>query len=326
MKLFLYCFRAFDEKKYFDEFSQKMNFEYEYTSEYPSIQNVDLAKGFDAVSTTPTDFKEPLLEAFHERGVKYILTRSIGYEHIDLKKAKELGMHVSHVNYDSETVAEYSIMLMMMSLRKMPFIIARAQVQDYSLRGKMGKNISDCTIGVIGAGQIGKKVIQHLNSFGCRILVYDPYAVNGKEEYEVVSLDALYQQSDIITLHAPATEDNYHLLDKKAFCTMKKGVLIINTARGTLIDTDALIEGLEEGYVGGAALDVLEDENNLYYKNRMGDCISNRNLAILRSFPNVILTPHTAFYTENVVRGMAESTVQCMFDMQQGKKNPLIIL
>jgi D-lactate dehydrogenase len=130
----------------------------------------------------------------------------------------------------------------------------------------------------------------------------------------------------VITLHAPATDENYHLLNQQAFSKMKQGVIIVNTSRGTLIDTDALIKSLEIGHTGGAALDVLEDEKGLYYINRVGDCIDNRQMAILRSFPNVLLTPHTAFYTEQTVRSMAENTVQCLFDMENNVENSLIIV
>lgn len=327
MKLFLYCFRDFDEKPYFDELCGSYDFTYGYTPDYPSMDNVNLAKGCDGVSITPTELNAELLEKFHSIGVRYILTRSIGYEHIDMAKAKELGLRISHVNYRAETVADYAIMLMMMSMRKMRFIIEQARVQDFSLCGKIGRDIGDCVIGVIGTGQIGRTVIKHLTSFGCRILANDPHISEEiKPLCEYVPLEQLYRESDVITLHAPATDSNHHLLDRAAFCSMKSGAIVINTARGTLIDTDALIEALENGQVGGAALDVLEDENGLYYLNRAGDCIANRQLAVLRSFPNVILTPHTAFYTQNVVKGMAESTVKSLFDMADNRENPLIIL
>lgn len=327
LKLFLYCFRTFDEKECFEELCKSHDFTYGYTQDYPTKDNVNLAKGYDGISITPTVLSGELLEKFHSFGVRYILTRSIGYDHIDMKKAKELRMRVSHVNYRPEAVADYAVMLTMMSLRKMRLIMEQASVQDFSLCGKIGRNIGDCTIGVVGTGQIGRTVIRHLSVFGCRILAYDPY-VNTEitSLCEYVPLQQLYKECDAITLHVPATDANYHLLNQAAFYSMKSEAIIINTARGTLIDTDALIEALENGQVGGAALDVLEDEKGLYYLNRVGDCITNGQLAILRSFPNVILTPHTAFYTENVVKGMAESTIKCLFDMADNRENPLIIL
>ena len=327
MKIFAYALREFDEKNFFDQFSKEYNCEYDYTTAYPSPENVELARGYDAISATPCDLSADMLERFYNVGVRYIATRSIGVDHIDLNKAKELGMGVCHVSYAPETVADYAIMLMLMCCRKICHILERSKVQDYTLKGKMGKDICDCTIGVIGTGQIGRTVIKHLSTFGCRILAYDLYPskeCEGMAEY--VSLDELYAQSDIITLHTPATADNYHMLNAETFAKMKDDVIIINTARGALIDTEALICAVESGKIGHAALDVLEHEDGLYYINRVGDPIENRQMAVLRSFPNVILSPHTAFYTEKVVRDMAIKTIKGVHDMMNHVENPLIIL
>ncbi len=327
MKIFCYCLRDFDETEFFDEFCPEYGGTYAYTAEYPSQGNLELAEGYDAVSATPCDLSAPVLERFHELGVRYIATRSIGYDHIDLKRAKELGMGVCHVSYAPETVADYAIMLILMCCRNICHILDRAAVQDFTLKGKIGRDLCDCTVGVIGTGQIGSTVIRHLSSFGCRILAYDLYPreeLSGMAEY--VTLEELYAQADIITLHTPATAQNYHLLNREAFGRMKQGVILVNTARGSLIDTGALIDALEQGRIGHAALDVLEQEDGLYYANRMGDVIVNRDMAVLRAFPNVILSPHTAFYTRKVVRDMAYKTVRGVHDMMEGNENPLVIL
>ncbi|WKY47479.1 NAD(P)-dependent oxidoreductase [Eubacteriaceae bacterium ES3] len=327
MKLFLYCFREFDEKKYFDVLCKEKGIDYDYTEAYPSLQNVHLAAGYDGVSFTPTKMDAGLLEAFHQAGVSCFLTRSIGYDHIDLKRAQELNLHVSNVSYPPEAVADYAIMLILMCLRKMPFIMEQSRVQNYTLKGKVGKSIGESTIGVVGTGMIGRTVIKYLSSFGCRILAYSPSAHKEVAELcEYVSFEKLLAESDVVTLHAPSTLETQHMFDKKAFEMMKTGGILINTARGNLIDTDALIEALLEGGVSAAALDVLEDEKNLYYIDRSGDCINNRQMAMLRSFPNVILTPHTAFYTETTVESMAQNTVNCLLDMAAGRENPLIIV
>lgn len=327
MKIFAYAMREFDEKDFFERFSKELNCEYGYTTAYPSPDNVELARGYDAISATPCDLGAEMLDRFYAVGVRYIATRSIGVDHIDLQHAKELGMGVSHVTYGPETVADYTIMLMLMCCRNIYHILERSKVQDYTLQGKMGRNLCDCTVGVIGTGQIGRTVVKHLSAFGCRILAYDLYPNEAcKDMVEYVSLEELYAQSDIITLHTPATAENYHLLDAKAFAKMRDNVIIINTARGTLIDTTALIEAIEHKKVGHAALDVLEQENGLYYANRMGDPIENREMAILRSFPNVILSPHTAFYTENVVRDMAYKCMKGVLDMMSHTENPLIVV
>ncbi len=327
MKIFAYGLREFDEKPMFDRLAGEFGAQYGYSTSYPGPDNVSLAQGYDAVSCTPCNMGADMLQRFYDVGVRYVATRSIGYDHIDLKKAEQLGMGVCRVSYEPETVADYAIMLMLMCCRNMPHIMNRSVVQDYSLKGKMGKDISDCTVGIIGAGQIGCTVIRHLSGFGCRLLAYDLYRnpqAEGLAEY--VSLEQLYAESDIITLHTPATTENYHLIDAGALSRMKDGVILINTARGSLVDTTALIEGLESGKIGHAALDVLEDEAGLYYANRMGDVIVNRQMAILRAFPNVILSPHTAFYTEKVVWNMAYKTFKGVQDMMRQVENPLIIL
>lgn len=327
MKIFAYALREFDEKEFFDYYSKEYSCEYGYTTAYPSPENVELARGYDAISCTPCDLNADMLDRFYEVGIRFIATRSIGVDHIDLKHAKKLGMGVCHVSYAPETVADYAIMLMLMCCRNICHILERSRVQDYTLKGKMGKDICDCTVGVIGTGQIGKNVIKHLSTFGCRILAYDLYPNQECAAMaEYVSLEELYTQSDIITLHAPATADNYHMLNASAFSKMKEDVIIINTARGALIDTDDLITAVESHKIGHAALDVLEQEDGLYYINRMGDVIENRQMAILRSFPNVILSPHTAFYTEKVVRDMAYKSIKGVHDMMNQVENPLIIL
>ena len=327
MKLFLYCFRDFDEKTHFDTLQHTYDFTYAATSDYPNLDNALLAEGYDAVSTTPTRLDKELLERFHSLGVRYILSRSIGVDHVDLSVAQQLGMRVGKVSYEPHTVANYAIMMMMMCLRNMRQITEQAALQNFTLKGKVGRDISSCTIGVIGTGQIGATVIRHLQSFGCRILAFDCYQNPMLGECcEYVELDDLYRESDVITLHIPSDAANYHMLNTRAFLLMKEKVVIINTARGPLIDTDALIAFLESGKVSGAALDVLEDENGLYYHNRMGECIANRQMAQLKACPNVILSPHTAFYSNEVVRSMAEHTINNLFDMAAGKDNPLIVV
>lgn len=314
MKIFFYALREFDELEYCKKYQKEFQVEFDYTKEYPSLFNVKLAEGADAVSMTPCDMSEKMVEAFHKIGVKYITCRSIGYDHVDCHKAKELGMKVSNVSYPPNGVANYSILLMLNCLRRFQYILKKAEIQDYTLKGKLGKDISNCTIGVIGTGKIGECVVEHLSGFGCKILAYDPYQNEEVKKYATyVSLEQLHKESDVITLHTNATEENYHLINEKTIAQMKDGVILINTARGKLIDASALITGLKTGKIGGAGLDVLENENGLYYYNCAGDIIDNDEMAVLRSFPNVILSPHTAFYTmvdvDNMVKGCFESLV-----------------
>ena len=322
MKIFFYTLREFDELACAKECSAKTDIAFDYTTAYPSAENAAFAQGYEAISMTPCDMSAPMLERFASIGVKYLLCRSIGYDHVDLRRARELGMRVSNVSYPPSGVANYAIMLMLMLQRRAVSILDRARLQDYSLRGKIGADISFETVGVIGTGHIGTTVIQHLSGFGCKILCYDPYRNPEAEKYaDYVSLEELFARADVITLHTNATEQNYHLLNREAFARMKDGVLIVNTARGKLIDTDALVEALENGKIGGAALDVLEKEDGLYYYNRIGDVIANRDMALLRSFPNVILSPHTAFYTEQAVSHMVGSCFEAAQAFDKGEES-----
>lgn len=312
MKIFFYTLRPWDERPCAERLAAETGIAFDGCEAYPTLENAALAAGCDAVSMTPCDMGPDMVRRFHELGVKYLCCRSIGYDHVDRQTARELGMRVSNVDYPPRGVANFAIMLMMMSLRRVGHILKRGEVQDYSLQGKIGRDLSGCTVGVIGTGHIGRTVLEHLSGFGCRLLAYDLYPSQEAARWaEYVDFDTLCAESDVITLHTNATAQNHHLIDEAALAKMKNGVVIVNTARGSLIDSGALIAALESGRVGAAALDVLENENGLYYYNRAGDPIANPELALLRSFPNVLLTCHTAFYTdedvESMVRGVFES-------------------
>ena len=324
MKLFVYAMREFDELKYFEECREKFGITFAYTTEYPNMDNIALAKGCDAVSVITNPIGKELLGRLSEMGVKYLATRSIGYEHIDVEEAHRLGIRVCNASYSPNSVANYTIMLMLMACRNIGYILEKSRLQDYSLGGKIGKELSLCTVGVIGTGKIGETLIEHLSGFGCRILAYDLYEKDSVKRYaEYVDLDRLYRESDIITLHIPGMQENYHMLNEHVFREMKDGVILINAARGMLVDTDALIGSLESGKVGFAALDTVEEENGLYYLNREGDIIANRHRAVLAAFPNVILSPHMAFYTEQAVSDMVGKTVEAMVRLSEGKESPL---
>ena len=319
LKICFYALREYDELELCNQFKEELGIDFVYTGYYPSLDNVELARGCDAVSMTPCDMSAGLIEAFKKVGVKYITCRSVGYDHVDVKKAHELGMRVSNVCYPPNGVANYSIMLMLMCTRKFAHILKRVELQDYSMKNKLGKDISTCTVGIIGTGKIGATMIKSLSGFGCEILAYDPYVNESITDYATyVSKEEIFKKCDVISLHMNATDDNHHMISDEEINMMKEGVIIINTARGTLIDSAALINGIESGKVGGAGLDVMEDENGLYYYNRMGDIIKNRHMAILRSFPNVILSPHTAFYTIEDVAGMVRGCFESVYAFENG--------
>lgn len=322
MRLAVFSYRE-DEAVFFKEFCEKYQVEPVYITEAPGVHNAELAKGCDCASVITTKIDKEVIDALSRQGVTFISTRTIGYDHIDIQHAKSIHMGVGNVTYSPYSVSEYAVMLILMANRKIKTIMNRAAGQDYTLKNVRGLELRKQTVGVIGTGKIGEHVIRTLSGFGCKILAYDIHQKESIKEYaEYAALDTIYEQCDVITLHAPSTQDNYHMLDSSAFHKMKDGVIIVNTARGTLIDTDALIDAVESGKVGAAALDVVENETAIYYSDYKNIPINHRQMAILNSFPNVIMLPHTAFYTNMAVSDMVENSIlSCLYHFQ-GKENP----
>ncbi len=322
MKIFAYSVRE-DEVKYFDKLIAE-GVDITYISDYPTMDNTELAKGYDAVTIISNVLTKDMYDAWSSYGVKAIGTRSVGFDHMDTKYMKSLGMRGVHAVYSPNAVANYTIMLMLMACRKITFILDKAKVQDFALPGKIGKELSLCTVGIIGTGQIGETVIRHLSGFGCRILANDVYEKDSVKQYaEYVDLDTLYKECDVISLHVPGTANNHHLIDSDAIAKMKDDVILINAARGMVVDSEALIEGLESGKIGFAALDTFEEEVGLYYKNLERSQIVNRTRSILQTFPNVILSPHMAFYTEQSTSDMVGTTVRGLISILEEGSSPL---
>lgn len=327
MKLFVYSYREFDEAEFFQKFAEEYHVELGICHDAPTMDNAYLAEGYPYVSIITTKIDEALMNRFHALGVKMISTRTIGYDHIDLEAAKKCGISVGNVTYSPECVADYTVMLMLMSIRKMKRIMQREEINDFSLPGIQGKEMPNFTVGVIGTGRIGRAVIRDISGFGCQIYAYDLYENDEVKKYaQYVSLDEIYEKCDMITLHMPLTEENMHLIDEKAIQKMQDGVVLINTARGGLIDTKALIDGLESGKVGAAGLDVIEDEFGMYYFDRKSDVLSKRDLYILRGFPNVVVTPHMAFYTDQAVSDMVKHSIESCLLHEAGKEDPCRVL
>ena len=323
MKIFFYALREYDEKKYVEECAVQYGFEYNFTSEYPSLDNLDMVKGCSGVAIITNPINSKMLDKMKELGVKYLTTRSIGYEHIDVAYAQKIGISVAHVTYAPESVADYTIMMMLIACRQIPYIMQKATVQDFSLKGKIGKEISSSTIGVLGTGNIGATVVKHLSGFGCRILMNDIYEKEELAQFgQYTDKNTLIRESDIITLHVPALESNYHMIDADTISHMKDGVIIVNCARGSLIDSAAMIDALKSGKIGFAALDTIENEAGLYYLNRSGDLLDNNERSVLMSFPNVYLTPHMAFYTERTIHDMIHNAVIGLLNFEKGTDNP----
>lgn len=325
MRILAYSVRE-DEVKHFERFREELGVDIELVADYPSAENAALAKGYDAVNILTNVITKEIYDTWHAMGVKYIATRTVGYDHLDAGYMKQLGMRGVHATYSPNAVANYTIMLMLMACRKVNFILDKARLQDFSLPGKLGKELSLCTVGIIGTGNIGETVIRRLSGFGCRILAYSGHEKESVKPYaEYVDLKTLYRESDIISLHVPGMEKNRHMINRDTLSMMKDDVILVNTARGMLVDSYALIEALETGKVGFAALDTFEEEIGLCYKNLEHVQLTNRTRAIFNTFPNAILTPHMAFYTEQSISDMVGTSLRGLLAFESGADNPLEI-
>ena len=323
MQITVYNCRPFDEKALFTEYAKELGIELVLCADAPDLNNAVLSKGSLCVNVITSRIDADLIRAFRDNGVEYITTRTIGYDHIDLEAAKACKIKVGNAPYGPNGVADYTVMLILMSIRKMGAILLRTALQDYTLAGLNGRELKDLTIGVIGTGRIGATVVRNLSGFGCRILAYDLYEKEEVKQYaEYVPLTRIWRDADVITLHTPLTQDNYHLISADTIAQMKDGVVIVNTDRGALIDSEAFIAAIESGKIGAAGLDVVENEFGLYYYDHKSDILKNRELALLRSFPNVIVSHHMAFYTKNYVETVVKDSLKSCKLYLAGKENP----
>lgn len=310
MKIAAYNYRDFDEAAFFEKYARQYHVEIIPVRETPSPENADLAKDCEGVSVITTPITEDIIKAWSGAGVKHISTRTIGYDHVDLAAAEKYHMAVSNVTYSTGSVADYTVMLILMVLRRMKSILKRAEGMDYSLNGSIGKEIADLTIGVVGTGKIGTHVMRNLSGFGGKLIACDPCENEEAKKYGAyVSLEEVFGSSDVITFHTPANAGSFHMVNAESIRTMKDGVMLVNTARGSIIDTPVLIEALESGKVGAAALDVIENELGIFYGDYKYQVIGHREMSILKDLPNVLMLPHMAFYTENAVSDMVEHSI-----------------
>jgi D-specific alpha-keto acid dehydrogenase len=296
-----------DEAALFREMAPRVGVVPTITEAAVSEGNIGLALGNRCISIGhKTQVTNSTLLALSEAGVTYISTRSVGCNHIDVNYAESVGISVEPVAYSPDSVADYTLMLMLMAIRHAKSVIRRAEVHDYRLNDVRGKELRDLTIGVIGTGRIGAAVMDRLRGFGCRMLAHDK---RPRTLAEYLPLDELLAQSDVVTLHTPLTVETHHLLDRRRVEQMKHGAFIINTGRGSLLDTEALVRALESGRVGGAALDVLEGEEGIFYADCRSKPLEGTPLLRLQELPNVIISPHTAYYTDHALRDTVENSI-----------------
>lgn len=319
---------VFDAKSYdresFTNNNKDFGFELSFYKDRLSMHTVDIAKGKDAVCIfVNAECDRRVIDKLVEYGVKLIALRCAGFNNVDLSAAKGRIKVVRVPAYSPYAVAEYAATLMLALNRKIYRAVNRTREANFKLKGLMGFDMHGKTVGLIGLGRIAKCLAKILNGFGSRVIAYDTFqdeqfARENKVEY--VPLEKLYAESDIISLHCPLTDDTKFLINSQSIAKMKKGVMLINTGRGKLINTGDLIEGLRSKQIGYAGLDVYEEEQNYFYEDKSDKMIDDDKLALLLMMPNVIITSHQAFFTQEAMKNIATTTLQNIQDWADGKE------
>lgn len=279
-----------------------------------TLKTCQLAKGFNAICVFVNDeLNEAVLVELHSLGVKFIVLRCAGFNNVDLKACKRLGIRCARVpKYSPEAVAEHTIALIMTLNRRIHKAYNRTKEDNFSLQGLLGFNIHGKTVGIIGTGNIGCATARILIGFGAQVVAFDPIEDKHKANeigFKYCPLDTLLTDSDIISLHCPLSETSYHLLNDESIAQMKKGVMIINTSRGGLVDSQSLISHLKSGKIGHLGLDVYEQESELFFEDHSASIIQDDIFQRLLTFPNVLITGHQGFFTQEALDQIATTTI-----------------
>ncbi len=317
-----YDARSYD-KTWFDTYFRHADLTPRYVETRLTGDTAILANGTRAVCLFVNDTaNRETLGTLADIGVEVIALRCSGYNNVDLKAANDYGITVYHVPaYSPASVAEHALALLMTLTRKTHRAYNRTRERNFSLEGLCGIDLEGRTAGIIGTGKVGMKLCAMLKGLGMRVIAYDTQPVWGSG-IEYVRLDELFRESDVISLHCPLTPDTYHILNRGTFHELKDGVYIINTSRGALIDSEALLENIKGGKVGAAGLDVYEEEADVFYEDVSLKVMRDDTLNLLLSQPNVIVTSHQAYLTDEALRAIAETTTGCISDYFSGAENP----
>ena len=317
---------VFSDKPYWNRFLTDANqvFQHDLTFIDPALnrQTVALAAGFPVVCVFVNDQVDaPVLQKLREGGTRLVALRCAGFNNVDLRTAAEVGIKVVRVPaYSPHAVAEHAVSLIVTLNRKIHRAYARVREGNMALEGLLGVDLHSKTIGILGTGRIGAIVGQIMHGFGCRILAHDPYPNDEVRRFaEYVSLDRLAAESDVISLHCPLTPETYHLVDEAWLEKVKSGCMIINTSRGALIDTQAAIHALKTGRLGFLGLDVYEEEADLFFEDLSERVIQDDIFARLLTFPNVIITAHQGFFTQEAISQISDTTLANIREFEDGK-------
>ncbi len=313
----------FDTKPYdlieFKPLAERYGFDIKYFDNHLNADTAPLAAGYDAVCAFVGDaLDQAAIERLHAVGVKLIALRCAGYNNVDLQAAQNKIKVVRVPSYSPAAVAEHAAALMLCLNRKIHKAYTRTRDNNFNINGLLGFDLRGKTAGVIGTGRIGFLFLEICRGFGMNVIAYDKRPLTDKG-VTYVSLEELYAQSDIISLHCPLTPDTHHMIGKDSIARMKPGVVLLNTSRGGLIDTDALIEGLKSGRVGSAGLDVYEEEEAYFFEDYSDRIVADDELARLLTFPNVLITSHQGFFTREAMRAIAEVTLENLSAFERGE-------
>ncbi|MCR4638909.1 2-hydroxyacid dehydrogenase [Ruminococcus sp.] len=316
----------FDTKQYdmpsFEKLGKEKNIRFKFYETKLNEDTADLAKGCDAVCVFVNDtVNAAVIDRLCELGVKVLALRCAGYNNVDIKYAKDKIKVVSVPAYSPYAVAEHAMALLLTSIRRVHKAFIRTRDHNFSLNGLTGFDLHGKTVGVVGTGKIGRIFINICRGFGMNVIAYDKFPAKDSD-IDYVDLDELFSRSDIISFHCPLTEETYHMIDSNSIDKLKKGVVIVNTSRGALIDAEALLEGIKARKIGAACLDVYEEEADVFFQDFSGHIIADDTLARLISMPNVIVTSHQAFLTEEALHNIAETTVSNILACVNGEECP----
>jgi len=317
------------EKDIFNNLNSKYQFDIDYLDVRLTAQSAHLIQNADVVCSFVTDkLDEECLSVLKSKGVRLLVLRSAGFNHVDLKAAKKNEIIVTRVpSYSPNSVAEFAVGLVLNLNRKIHRSYIRTRELNFSLDGLIGFDLNGKTVGVIGAGKIGKIFSQIMQSFGCKVLIYDPNVDPELLTYpsvQYVELMEIARKSDVISLHTPLNTKTFHLINTDFISQMKMGALVVNTGRGALIETTALIQGLKSGKIGGAALDVYEEEEEIFFHDLSNLTLNDDVLARLITFPNVLITSHQAFLTKEALTNIASTTLKNIdLFIRTGEVDPL---
>lgn len=321
MKIAVFSTKSYDQTS-LDRANAAHGHELVYFDVRLTSRTVPLAAGFPGVCAFVNDqLDAAVLDTLAQGGTHLIALRSAGFNHVDLTAARDLGLTVVRVPaYSPYAVAEHAVALILALDRKIYRAYNRVREGNFSLEGLLGSDLHGRTVGVIGTGKIGLIFARIMAGFGCRVLAFDPYPSDEAESFvQYVSLGEVFAQSDVISLHCPLTPDTHHIIDAGAVGRMKDGVMLVNTSRGALVDTQAVIAGLKSGKIGHLGLDVYEEEGDLFFEDLSTRVIQDDVFSRLLTFPNVLITGHQGFFTEEALRNIAETTLANITAFETGQ-------